>query len=782
MREPQRLLSGVKETARSALAHAASELIGATAAAVDEQLTRPDIDNARALVAAQRELKVYRAAWEQALQQAFQRGLAGVSTRTSVRPEELAILGAEEVEAQLLLTRTAHQIAQALQWELPDLNARISYLHNAQGVDAQLNPVNPEMLAHAALDALTGSGLSADTQLQLRPLFLQEFGVFATHLYHELNAWMVREGVLPKIDLRSLVVRSRSSDRWQQITAQSLVDWQQPPIESQPGASGFGTGPRTGRSSGWPGASDFAHTSPFAGSDLMTLREGPTTTGHTPLPFSTSGGGLWTRVRRTFTDRFLPVAGRSDESQPTHPEFTLSLGEVLERIQTQVQTRFQSTLPQINSDQLALLAQAAASMPRLVQFRTELQAAAATAGERATVEIVALMFEHILSDESIPASARILFARLQIPVLRVAVRESDTFLEATHPARDFIDRLGSVVMGYAGEMKVDEKLLAEMRRLVMAAENSKDLSGIFFARLLHDFEHFLDLYGRELREISVVGVPLLEQTEDHKVSAVLFTIELRKLLDDVPCDRRLRDFLLHSWVSLLSAVAARSGKDSEEVKSYLRLAADLVWCGVPKVAASERAEAVSQLPDMMRRVEYALASAGADSDTQKRVSTRLRSLLLQIVRTPANSAPDLVFDALIAKLQEMESAIEQAHESSVNYRVPLAALRSQIAARAMALQVVEPADLGMPDDAVASSRVKAWAMALPVGAWYRFELQGRPQLLQLAWVSPKKNYLLFSDQLGTAGLISEPNTVALLSQQGAFKPMEYESLTDRATR
>ncbi|MDE2048599.1 MAG: hypothetical protein KGJ44_09340, partial [Betaproteobacteria bacterium] len=50
------------------------------------------------------------------------------------------------------------------------------------------------------------------------------------------------------------------------------------------------------------------------------------------------------------------------------------------------------------------------------------------------------------------------------------------------------------------------------------------------------------------------------------------------------------------------------------------------------------------------------------------------------------------------------------------------------------------------------------------------------------WVSPKKNYLLFSDQLGTAGLISEPNTVALLSQQGAFKPMEYESLTDRATR
>jgi hypothetical protein len=257
---------------------------------------------------------------------------------------------------------------------------------------------------------------------------------------------------------------------------------------------------------------------------------------------------------------------------------------------------------------------------------------------------------------------------------------------------------------------------------------------------------------------------------------------MRKLLDDVPCDRRLRDFLLHSWVSLLTAVAARSGKDSEEVKSYLRLAADLVWCGVPKVQAAERAEAVSQLPDLMRRVEYALASAGADAETQKKVSTRLRSLLLQIVRMPANQSPGLVFDALIAKLQEMESAIEQAGESSVNYRIPLAALRSQIVARAMALQVVEPGDIGLPDDAVASARVKAWAMGLPVGAWYRIELSGRPQLLQLAWVSPRKNYLLFSDQSGTAGLVTEPNTVALLSQQGFFKPMEYESLTDRATR
>jgi hypothetical protein len=55
-------------------------------------------------------------------------------------------------------------------------------------------------------------------------------------------------------------------------------------------------------------------------------------------------------------------------------------------------------------------------------------------------------------------------------------------------------------------------------------------------------------------------------------------------------------------------------------------------------------------------------------------------------------------------------------------------------------------------------------------------------VLQLSWVSPQRNYLLFTDPMGTAGMITEPNTLAILSQRADFTPVEYESLTDRATR
>ena len=163
--------------------------------------------------------------------------------------------------------------------------------------------------------------------------------------------------------------------------------------------------------------------------------------------------------------------------------------------------------------------------------------------------------------------------------------------------------------------------------------------------------------------------------------------------------------------------------------------------------------------------------------------SRIRGLLLQIMRAPVSHAPDLVFDALVSKLSEMESSFEQASARSSQYRIPLAALRSQIAEKAIPLEVLEPSDVGLPDDLAASQGSRDWVSALAVGSWFHLKIgQTRRSVLQLSWVSPQRNYLLFTDPMGTAGIITEPNTLAILSQRADFTPVEYESLTDRATR
>ena len=84
----------------------------------------------------------------------------------------------------------------------------------------------------------------------------------------------------------------------------------------------------------------------------------------------------------------------------------------------------------------------------LRQRSIELKKKAATTSEKATIEIVALMFQSILSEERIPPAVRVWFARLQMPVLRVALAEPEFFGTLEHPARQLIDRMGSCVLGF----------------------------------------------------------------------------------------------------------------------------------------------------------------------------------------------------------------------------------------------------------------------------------------------------------------------------------------------
>ena len=66
---------------------------------------------------------------------------------------------------------------------------------------------------------------------------------------------------------------------------------------------------------------------------------------------------------------------------------------------------------------------------------TEFKKKADTEGEKAIIEVVALMFQSILAEDRIPSAVRVWFARLQVPVLRVALAEPEFFSNLTHPAR-----------------------------------------------------------------------------------------------------------------------------------------------------------------------------------------------------------------------------------------------------------------------------------------------------------------------------------------------------------
>ena len=100
----------------------------------------------------------------------------------------------------------------------------------------------------------------------------------------------------------------------------------------------------------------------------------------------------------------------------------------------------------------------------------ELKRKAETQSEKATIEIVALMFQAILSEDRIPPAIRVWFARLQMPVLRVALSEPEFFGSLEHPARQLIDRMGSCVLGFDAAAVSGSAMETEIKRVVQVIE------------------------------------------------------------------------------------------------------------------------------------------------------------------------------------------------------------------------------------------------------------------------------------------------------------------------
>src|SRR5690606_33631230 len=64
------------------------------------------------------------------------------------------------------------------------------------------------------------------------------------------------------------------------------------------------------------------------------------------------------------------------------------------------------------------------------------------------ISLVSMLFEFILDDEHLPTAVKALVARLQLPVLRVAIADKDFFSLSRHPARRLLNELARATVGW----------------------------------------------------------------------------------------------------------------------------------------------------------------------------------------------------------------------------------------------------------------------------------------------------------------------------------------------
>ena len=634
----------------------------------------------------------------------------------------LSLVDDETIEREILASRLGAAVADTTSWELLDLRARIAHLERVPTL-AEADALMPPALGRLFTDAWRDAGLALTFWRAGASVLQEQLALACLMACQEVNRRLVAAGVMPEVRLQGR--RSES-----------------PAVPATRGGGGAtpSRAPAPAASSPASASSVPRHPSPPPSAEALTQRLGQVVT------------------------QQLPTFSAATRTWQLSPELATAIQATQRMLVERAEPGGRAEAGAIT--QTALLEEMGAR-------KQELKRVATSQEERATIEIVDLLFQAILAEDRIPASVRVLFARLQMPVLRVAVSEPDFFAAADHPARRLIDRMGACAMGFDGMAEsLGDALGREIRRVVQVVEAYPDTGRRVFQTVLTEFEKFIENFMREQNDATRTAVSLAEQVEQRETLVIQYTIELRKMLDAVPVQEGVRDFLFQVWADVLAMASLRHGPQGEQTLAMKRAAADLVWAAGAKTTREERTEVIRRLPQLLKAVREGMASAGIDTARQE---ARLREL---------NNALAAAFTAKSAAIsKERLAELTQRLETLDELLPDVADLEID---EAMMLDLADHESAGLevasdPGAPVPSAEAVARARLLQVGSWHQLDFRGRSEPVQLAWQGLRRQLTMFVSAGGRCVLFP-PRELAVYLERQALRPAEDEPLTARATR
>ncbi len=730
------------------------------------------------------------------------------ATSTSGALSELTLLDDDTLQRGIQLSRVSQAIRDRSQWEYTDLRSRVASVERGREMDEH-DVFQPQVIAEAVIKSWVDAKLSTMAWTLVEDSLVKALSDLVHESFREINRWLIAKGVQPHVDLRSLIRRTPApppapggiAGGYPQSMPAGMAPAGYVPAGTAPMAgawvpTGVAMDPAVAQGGGVqilpsghviqglpPGVfirGAVAASGPMVGgagvpggmvgvpAGMMMAGMAGAAAGGAQVVGSDNETVFMPRLPavRSWLERHIPgVVFDGPPPPPPSNEMMAAIGRAQMGVAQQVvYTQAGPLLPPSAAHE---------ALEALRRQKDALKQAANTPVERATVEIVALMFQSILTEDTITPSIRVWFARLQMPVLRVAIAEPDFFAAADHPARRLIDRMGACAMGFDNAAaQLGQALESEIKRVVQVVEAFPDTGRRVFQTVLTEFERFLEDYFRSRNEQSKQAVTIAQQVEQRETLAIQYTIELRKMLDQARVPEGVRHFLFQVWADVMATAAVRHGDKGEEAKSMKRIAGELVWAASPKTTREERADVIRRLPPLLKALRAGMTTIGIlDAKQDESLATVNKSLTAAFsARATGPAMPDAELAQLKQRLEELEDVLPADDiEFGDSFVLDLTGDESD------ALEVV--ADGGTKPSAESFER----ANTLEVGEWFKLDYRGRIDTMQLGWHGMKRQLTLFVSSGGRCVLFPKKRLAAFL-EAGLLVAAQSETLTTMATR
>lgn len=374
----------------------------------------------------------------------------------------------------------------------------------------------------------------------------------------------------------------------------------------------------------------------------------------------------------------------------------------------------------------------------------------ATAADRTKIDIVATLFDHVLSDDRLATDVRNTLARLQLPVLRMALADDSFFESRTHPTRRLLDRLVASAADWQPDSAGSRTSRAALERVVHTVIRGSFEDAGEHARLLEQFERaIIDI----ATAASAGPVPRVTDPEDRDVLVIKATIQISQLLAGVEVDRAIRFFLLDVWSRVLVEIACRmadSGRDALLARAK-RLCFDLAWTTSAKTTSGERARLAGLLPTMIAAIRDGLRLIDFPEADENRFFAEWTRVLAYAIR----GTPGLPFQAARdgGEAAGIDAFARHLRQGSFGPEVSPHPADGKQARSELGLRTaddVTPSMLRSAAAAVGASTTGGYSDVTPIvqaelrkGEWFELRDGHVDTRVRLSWVSPLRSFYLF---------------------------------------
>lgn len=434
--------------------------------------------------------------------------------------------------------------------------------------------------------------------------------------------------------------------------------------------------------------------------------------------------------------------------------------------------------------------------------------------DQIVIDIVAALFDQVLSDPKVAPQMARQIARLQMPVLRVALGDIGFFNSRKHPVRRFVNRVATLSAAFDDFDQGPGKACLEHVVSLVDAIVEGDFDGMAVYEVkLAELEGFVDQESqRDAAEHAAVAALLSGKEADLRVQQRYMQI-LKRELADVELPDFVRDFLTQIWSQVQVMASARDGADSPMAQRMKKAGHTLALSVQPKGHPQLRKAFLQGLPQLMRDVNEGLSMIQWPEEAKQAFFAQLLPAHAECLKAAPHH--DLTQRMLEQRLHKVEQIAIPSREEAANDPLPTQAQDSTGASTltvvsALSQEEVRQAgfvpeaaisgeapldiDLDSPSDpSLSDIDINLDAPPTPAagpqlvhhiqkGTAYQMLMQGQWKKVRLTWISEGRTFFIFTHGNTHKQTISlTARTLAKMCEGRRFKAFEQSELLERAT-